>query len=483
MKKSPVNPSSFEQYKTIIIALGVFMGLLIVLCLVLYIPYLGEMLNLGSGGGNPNADAAWQPSSCEELLGKAMEASYSGCQMIGSNEICYGNNDVSAQLNEDAISQFTNLGDTIPVKDLLTLSTAPMDLNHDVWGIAVFKLQANLEGTVPGQNVSFLVFGDTGLYNYSGDMYSIYFSTGIGSVTCNQVPDGLKVEVPEGSGVVFNANGAEIALEGDSVLTANPGESMTVTLLNGTGTVTADGHSQSLKGGEYLSVPLDEQLESNGPPSAPLPLPADLAYELCLLTEDYCDPNDPLSWITTPTTDVLAAMNQPTNTSVPAAPGEPTNTSVPNQPVITTPVPVITTPVPVITTPVPVITTPAPVITTPAPSSCGNVVFGNYQTTGNIISVTVKNNNAGAVILTGVNLSWDQGTNGQLDEIFFETKRMWGQKDNADSSASLSFSPAAPQRTLDSGATGTLKFYFINSPASALFSLTVHLDIGCGASK
>ena len=71
------------------------------------------------------------------------------------------------------------LGIRSPLTAVLTLSTAPMDLNHDIWGIAVFKLQANLPGTVPGQNVSFLVFGDTGLYNYSGDMYSIYFSTGM----------------------------------------------------------------------------------------------------------------------------------------------------------------------------------------------------------------------------------------------------------------------------------------------------------------
>jgi hypothetical protein len=454
-----------------IIALAVGFGLLLVVCLILYIPYLGEMLNPGSGDTDPDPGSVWQPSTCEELLGKAMDASYQGCQLIGSNEICYGNNDVNAQLTDGSIAPFNNLGDTIPVNALQSLSTAPMDLNEDIWGIAVFKLQANLPGTVPGQNVSFLVFGDTGIYNYSGDMYSIYFSTGVGSVTCNKVPDGLKVDVPEGSGVVFNANGAEIALQGDSVLKANPGESMSLTMLNGSGTVTADGQSQSLVAGEVVTVPLDDSLESSGPPSIPLPLTGETAYEICLLSPDDCDDSGIFQ---TPTLDLSGVLKTATNTPVQVTPGQPTNTPV----LQVTTASVGTTAAPVVTTEVPQI------MTTEAPAStCGNVRLGNYSTSGNTVSINIINNNVQSVIIESVELSWNEGVNGQLDEFKFDTKTMWGKNEDTSSPANLSLSPAAPQRTVDGGASGTLVFFFLNDPVSALNNLKVHLSIGCSISK
>ena len=475
MSNSPLDLSSLGQYKTIIIALAVFMLFLIIFCLILWLPYI---LPPGSVETPTPGGIGWHPSTCEDLLGKAMDASYKGCQLIGSNQICYGNNDVNAQLTDGSLSQFASLGDTIPVNDLLTLSTAPMDLNHDIWGIAVFKLQANLPGTVPGQNVSFLVFGDTGLYNYSGDMYSIYFSTGIGSVTCSQVPDGLKVDVPEGSGVVFNANGAEISLQGDSVLTANPGETMTVTMLNGSGVVTSDGQSQSLVAGEYVSVPLSEDLKSTGPPSLPLPLSEEEAYALCLLTGENCD--DPLTIFDPPTTEVVGITDPETDTPDPDAPIVTTEA-----PIVTTEAPIVTTEAPIVTTEAPIVTTEAPIVTTEAPpaGTCGNVNLGGYSKSGNTVSINITNNNASAVVLNRIELSWNQSTNGQLDELKFDTKRMWGQSADANSPANLTLSPAVPQRTLDAGATGTLDFIFMNGTVSNLTMLKVHLDIGCFVQK
>ena len=193
MRDSSIDLSKLGRNKTLMIAGAVLLLFLLVVCLILWIPVLGGLvgdgeLDIGGNNHDPVMEGTqWRPQSCEELLSKAMEATYQGCQSIGSNQVCYGNFNISAQLTDEAMAQFASLGDTIAVNQLVTLNTSPMEPEDNIWGIAVFKLQANLPGTIPGQNVTFLVFGDTGLYNYSGDMYSIYFSTGIGSVTCSQV--------------------------------------------------------------------------------------------------------------------------------------------------------------------------------------------------------------------------------------------------------------------------------------------------------
>jgi hypothetical protein len=469
MNKSPrnLNLKDLAKNKTVVIVLIVAALFLIIICLTLWLPYLGELFAPGDGNtvmqnDDDTVEQIWEPSTCEELLGKAMNASYDGCEMIGSNQICYGNFDVTAQLVAESVAQFASLGDTIPINQLVTLNTAPMDVYHDIWGIAVFKLQANMPGTIPGQNVTFLVFGDTGLYNFSGDMYSIYFSTGIGSVTCSQVPDGLMIDVPDGGGVVFNANGVELALQGDSVLAANPGANMSVSMLNGTGTVTSEGQSQNLSAGEMVTIPLSDDLQAEGAPSNPVSLPPDVAFELCLLTGGDCDPEDPLAWIPTITPDPDSLL---TDTPEPGENGTPTATiGGGTSPTDTSPPPTAAT-------------------DTPIAATCSQISIGGYTQNGNTISVNITNNNASPVVINSINLSWNEGSNGQLDEID-TTKTLWGQgQENASSPANISFSADKPHRTIDPGGARSVAFVFLNDPASPLSSLTVNFDIGCSKSK
>ena len=57
------------------------------------------------------------------------------------------------------------------------------------WGIAVLKAQANLPDALPGQNVTFLLFGDTTVDNPSPDMHAVTVSTRIGTTNCADVPE------------------------------------------------------------------------------------------------------------------------------------------------------------------------------------------------------------------------------------------------------------------------------------------------------
>ena len=230
--------------------------------------------------------------ACEQLIADAIQVSDKTCQRIGANEVCYGNDRLTSEIIGDP-DEFDLVGDVLEVDKLLSLQASPLNLAEDLWGVAVFKLRANLEGTVPGQNVTFVVFGDTDIHNASGDMSAFYFSTGFGGIKCNGVDfDGLQVNTPDGAGIKFTANGVELILEGNAVMTADRGGQMNVTLVTGSGTVKAEGVTHAMTPGMQVSVPIDENLEASGAPSEPQTLEPEQVTMVCDLYGIACPPGE-----------------------------------------------------------------------------------------------------------------------------------------------------------------------------------------------
>ena len=144
------------------------------------------------------------PSNVDEALSTMSEI----CFAIGRNQACYGNGDIVAVPQADAELDFEAVGDTATVDDIQALTLTPYTLDLEEWGIAVLVLQADLPETLPGQNVTMLLFGDVELTNDAG---AYYFTSGIGSPTCNVAPDGLLIQTPEGAGTVnLTINGVSI---------------------------------------------------------------------------------------------------------------------------------------------------------------------------------------------------------------------------------------------------------------------------------
>lgn len=305
--------------------LGVFLVLSLLCVLVILPMFTGEpWITFGGAGDDRLEDIAGRPQSCQQLIERAMNVSDATCQKIGSNQVCYGNYDVYAQLAPGLEDQFNMVGDVIQINNLSKLVAAPLNLDENLWGVAVLKVPANLEGTLPGQNVTFMVFGDTSVDNTSGDMSAFYFSSGITGITCNEVAfDGLFIETEEGTGIAFQANGVDFVLEGDAVLQAEPGGEMTVTLIEGSGTVSSHGVTQNVEEGNSVSVPVDEDLEASGPPSDPEAVSEDEVALGCELSGVGC-PTQVIG-----TSAAALYTSAPTNTSVPGTPGMPTNTPVP----------------------------------------------------------------------------------------------------------------------------------------------------------
>ncbi len=105
-----------------------------------------------------------EETTCPELVQKALSVVGNSCVGLGRNQVCYGNAVVKATSStQTALTGFEAPGDMARIGDIIDLATEPLDPKDNVWGVAMLALQANLPDTVPGQNVLFVVFGDTEL--------------------------------------------------------------------------------------------------------------------------------------------------------------------------------------------------------------------------------------------------------------------------------------------------------------------------------
>jgi hypothetical protein len=233
-------------------------------------------------------------ATCEEILTRAMQSLQSTCNDVTRNSACYGNNQVKVEPKVGAALKFDVVGDRAPIRNIRTLITSPLDVERGLWGLSLLKLQANLPDTLPGQNLTFLVFGNTSIENTSGDMQSFYFSTGLGNLTCKAAPrDGIIVRSPQHTEVTFTANGVKITIASTIVLRAERHKSMSVQLVEGSARLTTSAGSQTLKPGQVATVPLGgtNGLTATDAPSIPAAAASDAALEPVLVTRGVKKPH------------------------------------------------------------------------------------------------------------------------------------------------------------------------------------------------
>lgn len=231
------------------------------------------------------AQPAAQDATCGALVQQAMSQVESGCGDTGRNQACYGYVSLQATPRAGVANfQFTQQGDLADVADLSSIQLEPLNTEANTWGIVMMKLQASLPEALPGQNVTFLLFGDVEIRNAVDPdanptlqpMQAFYFNTGITQTDCAAAPaDGILIQTPEGVGKVhMRANGVDVQLGSTAFLRAQPGENLTVSVLEGQGILRSDGKTVVVPDGAEVEVPLDEDLQAIGEPSDPH------AYEL-----------------------------------------------------------------------------------------------------------------------------------------------------------------------------------------------------------
>jgi hypothetical protein len=219
-------------------------------------------------------------STCPAIVQDVLQTVDQLCSGAGRNEACYGNLLLSATPRSDVAEFiFESPGDIAKLVSIESMQLTNMDVDNETWGVVLFRAQANLPDTLPGQNVTFLLFGDVSITNSVDPddtslkpMQAFYFNTGIGDRPCQEAPDsGILVQTPQGMGTVhLNANGADIAL-GSTALFETANGFLEIFMLDGAGVIEIDGVEYIIPAGTVVQIPIDDDGNIIGPPGDPQP--------------------------------------------------------------------------------------------------------------------------------------------------------------------------------------------------------------------
>jgi len=212
--------------------------------------------------------AAQSDEVCQIEVERAITTVADSCESLGRNQVCYGNASVEAETRPNFDVSFAQSGDVTDLAAVQQLTTAPFEFDPPNWGIALLKAQVNLPDALPGQNVTFLLYGDAALDNPTPDMRAVKLSTSLTeAVNCAEAPESaLLVQAPRGTQVTLTMNGADIILGSTAYITAEFPE-MNVATVDGVVVVSAFGFIRVIQPGEQVFLPLDEELNVRGGPS------------------------------------------------------------------------------------------------------------------------------------------------------------------------------------------------------------------------
>jgi hypothetical protein len=102
-------------------------------------------------------------------------------------------------------------------------------------------------------------------------MQAFYMESGVNDAACPEAPNsGLMIQTPEGvAELTFLINEVDIQLGSTVFFQANAGQELTVSVVEGSASVTAQGVTWEATAGSQISVPLNEDGAASGAPSRP----------------------------------------------------------------------------------------------------------------------------------------------------------------------------------------------------------------------
>lgn len=209
--------------------------------------------------------------NCPIVVQEALANLNNLCGTTGRNQACYGNVALTAA-PQQGITQFKfdTEGDIANLSDIRTLDLEPYNDTTETWGLAIMQVQANIPDSLPGQNVTFIIFGDTTIENAvqaeKKPMQDFYLTTGVGNSNCVEMPEsGLMVQTPSGvRNVTFTINGVEVEMGSTVVFQAQPQGQMRVKTLEGKAVLKVGEKTIRVVQGSEFVAPIDENLSISG---------------------------------------------------------------------------------------------------------------------------------------------------------------------------------------------------------------------------
>ena len=106
-----------------------------------------------------------QSGVCTEWCKKRCRRSATTARPTGRNQACYGYVSLGRRRARRPEFQLRQSGRPRQRRRPRLAASEPLNTDSETWGIALMKIQANLPDTLPGQNVTFLMFGDVQIDN------------------------------------------------------------------------------------------------------------------------------------------------------------------------------------------------------------------------------------------------------------------------------------------------------------------------------
>ncbi|MDX2076914.1 MAG: hypothetical protein SFZ02_10815 [bacterium] len=138
------------------------------------------------------------------------------CENQADETVCIASDSVEARLN-DAVLDFTQIGETLPIGEWDTLVASPIAPDSGLWGMAVFSVRADLP-TESEESVQLILYGGVELTippieeipeGYLAPMQAFNISA-THETACSGMPPGVFINVPEGQVANFLVNGLKV---------------------------------------------------------------------------------------------------------------------------------------------------------------------------------------------------------------------------------------------------------------------------------
>lgn len=218
---------------------------------------------------------------CAQLVREALETANESCSALEGDVACYGYDVVNVEAVSDTEITFASPGDMVNLADIASIKTARANPNQAEWGIAILNLEddefatvstasrivmigdVSLTPTVPPENVD--------VVRNLGNRFTL--ETGDRQSRCLATQNRLLIQTHIEQGAELALNGADFAIEPDSVIVADAlkdGE-MTVLVIKGAVEIVADRESVTISAGEQTVLTLggDDGLMVVGVPGEP----------------------------------------------------------------------------------------------------------------------------------------------------------------------------------------------------------------------
>jgi hypothetical protein len=182
------------------------------------------MLIVAPTFAQPGPPGGASGNTCPAFVEVALAEIDQACSGTGRNQACYGNIAIDVDSREGVSFVFEKRGDLAEVLDIDAMTLAALDVLGEVWGVTLMKLQANIPGTLPGQNVTFLLFGDVEIQNLGSDSVALPM-TATGSVNIRLRPTTAAQNVVgslrggqaiDANGILADGSWIRVRFEGDS---------------------------------------------------------------------------------------------------------------------------------------------------------------------------------------------------------------------------------------------------------------------------